>query len=140
MANTLDSEDHHCPPGTVLVIDDDDCVLSIARRMLKYFGFDVLCASDGHEGIKTFRRHKDKIDLVLLDLTMPGLNGPRVYEKLAHIYPEVKVLLSSGFSEEEVFNQLDCPGIAGFIQKPYQLNVLQAKIDQALNHTGFSFS
>jgi DNA-binding NtrC family response regulator len=140
MANTMDSEDHHYPPGTVLVIDDDDCVLSIARRMLKYSGFDVLCASEGQEGIEIFQRHKDEIDLVVLDLTMPGLNGPGVFKKLVHICPEVKVLLSSGYSEEEVFHQLDCPGIAGFIQKPYQLNVLQAKIDQALNHTGFSVS
>jgi signal transduction histidine kinase/CheY-like chemotaxis protein len=106
--------------GTVLVVDDDDGVRTVASKMLELTGFTVLTANDGREAVVKYRLHQHEIRAVLLDMMMPHLDGEGTLETLRRINPEVKVIVSSGYSERELTNQ--CTGIAPkqFLKKPYR--------------------
>jgi PAS domain S-box-containing protein len=106
--------------GSVLVIDDDETVREVARRILERAGFTVLSASGGHSGVEMFRSRGDEIRAVLLDMTMPDISGEEVFRALRKIRPDVKVILSSGYNEQETVTAFQGKGLAGFIQKPYQ--------------------
>jgi CheY-like chemotaxis protein len=92
----------------------------------------VLCAADGAAAIESYRERRDDIDVVLLDLSMPGLSGDQTYARLREIDPEVRVLLSSGYDQEEATRRLGSAGPVGFIQKPYRPQELLAEIDRCL--------
>ncbi len=113
---------------TVLVIDDEQTVRRIAKNALERQGTQVILAETGREGIELFRKLADKVELVLLDLTMPDLNGEEVLKSLKTIHPGVKVVLSSGFNEVEVIEKFTGKGLAGFLQKPYTSAALSAKV------------
>ncbi|MBI2422487.1 MAG: PAS domain S-box protein [Candidatus Hydrogenedentes bacterium] len=106
--------------GRVLVIDDEPHVRDLAAEILQQSGFEVLTAYDGQRGITIFERHAAEIDVVLLDMTMPRMNGEECFRALSAINPAVKVLLSSGYSEQEAMSRFLGEGLAGFIQKPYR--------------------
>jgi len=110
--------------GTILVVDDEDFVRSLAQRMLERLGFAVLTACDGREGIEIYRLHAEKIAAVLLDLTMPGCDGPETLRELRRLRRDLPVLLSSGFSEREVTERLAGQDFTGFVAKPYSLEEL----------------
>ncbi|GFO64581.1 hypothetical protein GMPD_25000 [Geomonas paludis] len=110
--------------GTVLLIDDEDTIRALGRDMLGELGFDVVTAADGREGMEIFRRRND-IDLVLLDLTMPQMDGEQCLAELRRMDPRVRVVMSSGFSEHEVSRKFLGKGISGFVQKPYKLSALR---------------
>jgi CheY-like chemotaxis protein len=114
--------------GTVLVIDDEEIVRSVAREALERAGFRVLTAADGTQGIRSFSERREEIALVLLDMTMPGLGGEESFQVLRSIREDVKILLSSGFSEHEAIVPFEGQGLAGFIQKPYRPDELVAKV------------
>ena len=118
--------------GTVLVVDDEKGVRSTLRMLLTPMGFDVLEASDGQEAIDLFVANADAIVLVVLDLTMPVLGGREVFAKLRLIRPGVRVILSSGYDEEEMTRRFGAKGIAGFLQKPYTAAELAEKLSAAL--------
>jgi signal transduction histidine kinase len=118
--------------GTVLVVDDEKGVRSTLRMLLTPMGFDVLDASDGHEAIDVFAANADAIVLVVLDLTMPVLGGREVFAELCRIRPGVRVILSSGYDEEEMARRFGAKGIAGFLQKPYTAAELAEKLSAAL--------
>ena len=101
-------------------------------QVLGQQGFTVLGAADGREGIEVFREHADEIDCVLLDLTMPRMGGEACFEALRQIKDSVRVILSSGYNEQEITQRFVGKGLAGFIQKPYQLTALKAKIGEIL--------
>ena len=105
-------------PATVLVVDDEETVRAVATAVLERSGFSVLTAADGREGIDVFRSRTADIDIVLLDMTMPDLGGQEVFSSMRELSPEVRVVVSSGYTEEEARRQLGA-GTAGFIQKPY---------------------
>jgi len=105
--------------GTVLVVDDEEHVRTVAKRMLSMYGFDVVTARDGREALDVFRGRASEIILVLLDLTMPRLDGEETFRELRRIRPGVRAVLSSGYNEQEVTNCFAGKGLAGFIQKPY---------------------
>lgn len=113
------TEETPLAPATVLIVDDEEAVRKVASGFLTHAGLNVLTASDGEECIELFRRHAEKIALVVLDLTMPGINGEQAFHAIHAIRPSVPVLLSSGFSESEAINRLGNRGMAGFIHKPY---------------------
>jgi signal transduction histidine kinase len=100
--------------------DDEEIVRNVAKRILEKFGFTVLTAEDGREGIQLFREHADEIVVVLLDLTMPHMDGQETLREMRRLHANVRVILSSGFTEQEAVNRFDDMEIAGFIQKPYQ--------------------
>jgi two-component system cell cycle sensor histidine kinase/response regulator CckA len=118
--------------GTVLLVDDDESVRKVGRRMLEALGFSVLLANDGREAIDVFRvRHSD-ISCVILDLTMPVMDGGDAFRELRGIDPDVLVLLSSGYNEQETMEHFEGSGLAGFIQKPYHVPLLQEKLRKVL--------
>ena len=118
--------------GTILVIDDEQIVRSTASVMLELIGFTVLQARDGCEGLEKFIAHAGEIRAVLLDLTMPNLDGEGTFRELRLLRPEVRVLLMSGFNEQEAINRFTGKGIAGFLQKPFKLESLREKMREIL--------
>ncbi len=113
--------------GTVLLVDDEELVRQIGAGMLKTLGFDVLTACNGCEALEVYRARPD-IDLVILDLTMPEMDGPETFEELCKMNRDVKVVLSSGYSASEVTKRFTGKGLAGFVQKPYRLSDLREVI------------
>ena len=105
--------------GTVLIVDDEAGVRDVARRILETRGLTVRTASSGAEAVRIVREAGDAIDAVLLDLTMPGMDGAETFVELQRVRPGLKVVLSSGYSQELTLPQIGQPGLAGFIQKPY---------------------
>ena len=118
--------------GMVLVVDDEEIVRNLANRMIEQAGFSVLTAHDGEEAIRLYRKHRDEIDCVVLDLTMPKMNGEETFCALREIRPDVRVILSSGYPEAEATERFAGHGLAGFIQKPYRFDTLMAKIREAV--------
>ena len=119
--------------GTVLVVDDEETVRTMAKKVLQRGGFTVLTAKDGQEALEVFRDRADEILLVLLDLTMPRLNGEETLQELRRIRPDVKTILSSGYDEQKVANRFAGKGLAGFVQKPYRPRELIKAIRQVVD-------
>jgi CheY-like chemotaxis protein len=121
--------------GTVLLVDDEAALRSLGQTILEQHGYRVLLAEDGAEAVEVYRREKDRIDLVVLDLTMPRLSGPDAFRRLLEIEPQVRVLFASGYAAEQaVPARHEC--ILGFISKPYQPEVLIERVAAALEQTG----
>jgi len=121
------------PPGaTILVIDDEEDIREVVQAVLESRGARVLLAKDGAAGIEQFRRCAADISAVLLDMTMPGIGGEAVLEEILAIRPDARVLLSSGFGEEEALARLRDSGAAGFVPKPYTAQALVDRIGAAL--------
>jgi CheY-like chemotaxis protein len=116
------------PRPTILLVDDEEPVRVVCRRVLEHLGCEVLLATDGPSALEVYRRHLDKIDGVLLDLTMPRLNGDQVFLKLREIKPDIKVILYSGYNEEEASQRFAALGFNGFLQKPFSLSALKEKV------------
>lgn len=110
--------------GLVLLVDDEDIIRTIGADMLKELGFDVMTAQDGREAVELFRRNRNGIAFVVLDLTMPHMSGEEAFREMRRIDPAVKVIMSSGYNEHEVTQKFVGKGLAGFIQKPYSLSTL----------------
>ncbi len=121
--------------GLVLVVDDEAMVRDTARLMLEALGFDVLLAVDGEEGIARYRDRADDIQVVVLDLTMPNLPGDLAFAELRRIRPDVRVVLSSGYSEQDATDRFAGKGLAGFIQKPYSPRSLAEVLRGVLEST-----
>lgn len=119
---------------TVLVIDDELHVRETVKDMLEFEGINVVPASNGLKGIEIFDANRERIDLVILDLSMPGLSGEKTLAELKRLDSSVKVLLSSGYSELEVAQKFSNGDILGFIQKPYQVEFLLQEVTRCLDH------
>ena len=117
---------------TILVIDYEPAVRRTAKTTLERGGYDIILAENGKEGVDTFRALESKIAAVLLDLTMPGMNGEEVLRYLKEIRADVKVILSSGFSEVEVIPKFSGKGLAGFIQKPCPASALTGRVAEVV--------
>lgn len=126
------TEGDFCPEGTILVVDDDESVLEVGKETLKIAGFTVLTALDGRQAVELFRTHGDEIGCVILDLSMPGMDGYQVFAELRQIRGDVPIIISTGYSEELVEDRFSGKGLSGFIQKPYQLADLMDKIRFAM--------
>jgi PAS domain S-box-containing protein len=113
--------------GTVLLVDDEDTIRGVGTEMLKELGFSTITADDGREAVEVFKQNPD-ISLVILDLTMPHMDGEQCFRELRRLDPDVKVIISSGYNEQEVAQKFLGKGLAGFIQKPYKLSVLKEAI------------
>ncbi len=114
-------DDSFTGKGTVLVIDDEVPVRKIAASILERLGFEVLKASGGKEGIEIFKCNYDKISIILLDMTMPDMDGIETFTELRLIKNDIKVILSSGYNQEEFAGGMTENAPAGFIQKPYRV-------------------
>jgi PAS domain S-box-containing protein len=116
----------------VLVIDDEETVRTVTRRVLERAGYRVLTAPDGVDGLELFRERQGEIDVVLLDVTMPRMGGEETFRQLRLLRPDVRVVLASGYSEQEATSQFAGKGLAGFIEKPFRAVDLLAKLQLAL--------
>jgi PAS domain S-box-containing protein len=132
---TIEVPDHIVKgTGTILLVDDEEMVLEVGERFLKVMGYQVLTAREGREAIEVYQKHRDTIDLVLLDIIMPNMKGGEVFDRLKEINPEVKVLLSSGYSIDGEASQILERGGSGFIQKPFDMNQLSQSIRAMLGN------
>jgi PAS domain S-box-containing protein len=113
--------------GMVLLVDDEETVRGICKEMLQELGFTTITANDGREAVEVFK-NTPGIALVILDLTMPHMDGEQCFRELRQLNPDVKVIMSSGFSENEVTQKFAGKGLAGFVQKPYRLSELKEAI------------
>jgi two-component system, cell cycle sensor histidine kinase and response regulator CckA len=120
-----DGKESWTASGTVLVVDDEETVRTVARVMLEKMGFTVLLACDGIEAVKTFREKHAHVRVVLLDMTMPHLDGEQTFRELRRIHSDVCVILSSGYNEQSATNRFAGKGLAGFLQKPYRFEQLR---------------
>lgn len=121
--------------GVVLIVDDDELVRKLAQRIVRKMGLLVLLARNGEEAIELFTKHRGEISLVLLDMTMPGLRGEKVLERLKEIDPKVKVILSSGFTQQSLLEPFDDTSSVDFLHKPYKSTDLQGMIAKLLKGT-----
>ncbi|MEO0424898.1 MAG: response regulator [Pseudomonadota bacterium] len=110
--------------GTVLVVDDEPDVREVSRAILERFGLTVMVASGGVAGVEMFREHHPEIDAVLLDMTMPDMDGASVFQEIRRIDPGVRVVLTSGYNEQDAVSRFAGKGLAGFLAKPIQLREL----------------
>jgi CheY-like chemotaxis protein len=127
-----DALPHDPPPGVewsgngvVLLVDDEETVRSVTGRMLKTIGFEPMAATSGPEAIELYRKHGPQIAAVMLDLTMPQMDGGQTFSELRLIDPEVKVLLMSGFNEQDAINRFSGKGLSAFLQKPFKPQILR---------------
>jgi len=117
---------------TILLVDDEEVVLTVTKEILENLGYIVLPASSGQAAISLFRKKHQEISLVILDMIMPDLKGSQTYDQLKEIESKVKVLLSSGYSIDGQAAQLIDKGCKAFIQKPYTVIELSKKIREVL--------
>jgi PAS domain S-box-containing protein len=119
--------------GTILVVDDEASVRSTAALMLKKLGFDVTLAADGLAAVQIFAANPAGYVLVLMDLTMPHLDGRDAYSEMRRVRDDVRVVMMSGFNEQEVVSQFAGKGVIGFLQKPFLFEALQEAVRRALS-------
>ncbi len=120
--------------GVVLVVDDEPTVRTVTVRALQAFGFETLEAEDGQAGLDVYRENQDRVVAVLLDMTMPRMNGEQAFRALRDLNPDVRVVLMSGFTEQDAAGSFE--GRAGFIQKPYELGALREAVRRAIEQSG----
>lgn len=118
--------------GLALVIDDEETVREVATLMLEDFGLQVITACDGMEGVERFREYQHEVAVVLMDMTMPKMDGQSCFRALREINPDVRVILSSGYNEQEATSRFVGKGLAGFVQKPYSANQLAETLQAVL--------
>lgn len=118
--------------GTILLIDDEPMIVNVGEKFLQRLGYNVFTAIDGKQGINIYLKNKDTIDMVILDLIMPGMSGKDTFEALVKINPKIKVLLASGYSLNGKAKGVLDKGCSGFIQKPFNMEQLSVKIKDIL--------
>jgi CheY-like chemotaxis protein len=117
---------------TVLLVDDEEIVVGVGKQMLEKLGYSVLIARSGQEAVDVYKNRPDDVDLVLLDMIMPGMEAGDTYDKLKSINPAIKVLLSSGYGLDQKAGDIIDRGCNGFIQKPFNMQILEDKIGEIL--------
>jgi CheY-like chemotaxis protein len=118
--------------STVLVIDDEEDIRDVVESVLGSRGIKVLAAKDGYHALRIFKQHAHEVDAVLLDMNMPGMSGEAVFQELLAIRPDVKVILSTGYSEQEAALRFADRPLAGFVHKPYTASTLVDQIGLAI--------
>ncbi|MDD3250606.1 MAG: PAS domain S-box protein [Smithellaceae bacterium] len=117
---------------TILVVDDEAMILDVAGEMLKTLNYRVIAVPNGKAAIDLYRREQERVDLVILDMVMPGINGSEVFDAIRQINPDARVLLSSGYSLNGQANKIMERGCSGFIQKPFSRSELAGKLREIL--------
>ncbi len=121
--------------GTILLIDDERIILDVGSDILNTLGYKAFSALGGHEAIDIFQTHHNQIDMVILDMVMPGMNGKTTYEALKKIDPNVKVIIASGYNINDNATKLLEKGANDFLQKPFTIKELSCKIKKVLSQT-----
>lgn len=122
--------------GRILLVDDEKPVLDVTRTILEHYGFSVIAAEGGAVALERFGLHRAEIQLVILDLTMPGMAGAEVFRRIREMRPGIPILLSSGHPASSVPPELARQPGTGFLQKPYRAAALIAKIAEITGSGG----
>jgi CheY-like chemotaxis protein len=117
---------------TILLVDDEQTVREVAKRLLDSLGYAVVTARDGEEAISLFRSSPGTIDLALIDLTMPRMGGEETLRELARLAPGLPLVLMSGYAESDVVPALTGVTLAGYLQKPFRMPALRDMLSRAL--------
>jgi CheY-like chemotaxis protein len=126
----------HNPTGSqelIMIVDDEDFITLLARKVLAEEGYRVITARNGFQALEIYRKLKDEIALVVLDFTMPIMDGADLFAELQQLNPRVPVVLSSGFTEQDKLRGMLARGLRGFIPKPYTQAKLLAQVRQTLD-------
>jgi CheY-like chemotaxis protein len=121
------------PRELILIVDDEDFVTLLAQRVLTDEGYRVVTARDGFQALDIYKKLQDKVQLVILDFTMPIMDGAEVFSELRMINPQVPVVLSSGFTEQDKLKWMLAKGLRGFIPKPYTQQKLLLQVRSTLD-------
>lgn len=133
LAGKIEEEAAVTGTGRILLVDDEQFIRETAKTLLESIGYSVVTASDGQEAVEIFKQGPDQVDLVILDMIMPVMGGRETLSRLREIRPELKVLVSSGFSKESEKPDFERQGISGFIRKPFRLAELSRQVARLLN-------
>jgi two-component system, cell cycle sensor histidine kinase and response regulator CckA len=128
-----DSETFVTGHGNILLVDDEDVIIDVGKEILEVLGYKVFVAKSGYEAISVLKKRKEEIDLVILDMIMPGMSGGETFDAIKSINSNIKVILSSGYSLDARRTKMLDRGYDGFIQKPYDLNTLSRKVREVID-------
>jgi len=131
-AEGMEQEEMNPGKETILLVDDEEMILDVGQALLKALGYKVLIAGSGKEALEIYKKNKEKIDLVILDMIMPVTGGGETYDRMKEINPDIKVLLSSGYSIDGQATEILKRGCDGFIQKPFTMKELSQSIREVL--------
>ncbi len=118
--------------GTILIVDDEQMIRELAQEALEDLGYKTLTASDGEKALEVFKKNQEKVSCVILDLMMPNMDGVATFEHLRKMDQHVKVILCSGYNEQEATQRFEGQGLAGFLHKPFRLSDLKQEIEKIL--------
>jgi two-component system cell cycle sensor histidine kinase/response regulator CckA len=118
---------------TVLLVDDEDMIIDIGQDILRTLGYQALAVRSGREALDLLTKSRGTIDLVILDMVMPEMGGGETFDRMKEIDPDIKVLLSSGYSIDGEANEILKRGCCGFIQKPFSLTDLSERLRKILD-------
>jgi CheY-like chemotaxis protein len=118
--------------GMILLVDDEDVILEVGQDLLEAMGYQVFIAKDGKEAIEIYEKNRDDIGMVVLDMVMPNMGGGEAYDGMKKINPDIKVLLSSGYSIDGEATEILERGCDAFIQKPFKMRELSQAITKIL--------
>jgi two-component system, cell cycle sensor histidine kinase and response regulator CckA len=119
--------------ATILFVDDEENIIEVGKEMLEILGYDVITALGGKEALESVYKYGDRLDLVILDMIMPEIDGGKVFERIHAMNPNLPVILSSGYSINGKAAEILDGGCRGFIQKPFSMEELSRKIREGLN-------
>ncbi|MDX8395860.1 MAG: PAS domain S-box protein [Mariprofundaceae bacterium] len=131
-SNTVEQQLTDTGTGTILIVEDEEVVREFASIMLKQMGFKTLTAEDGQQAVEVFKQHQQEINLTLMDITMPIMNGTEAFQAIRAIKTDAKVLLTSGYNEIQVEDLITNNSAVGFIQKPYSIKTMTKKLAKLL--------
>lgn len=120
-------------PGTILLADDEESIRKVAARLLTYYGFTVILAIDGQEAVNIYREQLSAIDLVILDMSMPIMDGAKAFQEIKKINPAARVMLASGYHKDEIVERFTGQGLIGVLEKPFLLDTLQVTLQMAIS-------
>jgi DNA-binding NtrC family response regulator len=118
---------------TILLVDDEEMIIEVGQAMLAKLGYKVIIAKNGEDAVGSISKLGDRIDLVILDMIMPGLNGNKTFDRMRAIKPDLRVMLSSGYSVDGQAREILDKGCCNFIQKPFNLLELSQKVREAID-------
>lgn len=124
--------DHASKPKRILVVDDEEVLRESTAELLRTLGYEVIEAENGADALAQFKANPGEIGLVIMDLTMPRMDGKEAFLAMKHVKPDANIVLSSGYSEHEVTGSIRDKGLAGFLQKPYQFKELKDLVEKLM--------
>jgi len=131
----IEAETLHHGKGRILLVDDESIIRKVVGRMLYELGYEVICAENGEDAVEQFRGSHPEIDLVILDMVMPKMNGQEAFMEMKKIDPNVKVIVSSGFTPDNQLEEMLQDGVKASLPKPFKISGLSEKVAEVLNTT-----